>query len=268
VYTTARDLARFGLLYLHDGVWQGRRLLPEGWTRFVASAAPSRPPVEGEIGYGAQFWLLGRLPGVPPGTYTSMGNKGQYVTIVPERDLVIVRTGVDPNGTRFDLGGFVRDVVSALEMREQVYRLAASADLVIMAAAVCDFRPRSASPDKLKKRQGLSALELEPNPDILAGLAEAAPGAVRVGFAAETGALEVEARRKLAEKQAHYIVANDVSRAGIGFESDQNEVTIYPREGREVFLGRRSKRELAVELIRLFAGALSRVEPERAPVDR
>lgn len=114
VYTTARDLARFGLLYLHDGVWEGQRLLPEGWTRFVASAAPSRPPVEGEIGYGAQFWLLDRLPGVPPGTYTSMGNKGQYVTIVPERDLVIVRTGVDPKGTRFDLGGFVRDLVSAV----------------------------------------------------------------------------------------------------------------------------------------------------------
>jgi CubicO group peptidase (beta-lactamase class C family) len=111
VYTTARDLARFGLLYLYDGVWEGRRLLPEGWSGFVATPAPSQPET-GELGYGAQFWLLDRLPGIPAGTYASMGNKGQYVTIVPERDLVIVRTGIDPAGTRFDLGAFVRDVVA------------------------------------------------------------------------------------------------------------------------------------------------------------
>ncbi|MEQ8859893.1 MAG: serine hydrolase [Pseudomonadales bacterium] len=114
VYTTARDLARFGLLYARDGVWQGRRLLPEGWTAFVATPAPTRPPVPGELGYGAQFWLLDQLDGIPQGTYSSMGNKGQYVTIVPTRDLVIVRTGVDPTGARFDLGRFVRDVVAAL----------------------------------------------------------------------------------------------------------------------------------------------------------
>jgi CubicO group peptidase (beta-lactamase class C family) len=112
VYTTARDLARFGLLYLDDGMWDGERLLPEGWTEFVATPAPSHPPQPGEIGYGAQFWLLGQLPGVPAGTYSSMGNKGQYVTIVPAKGLVIVRTGVDPEGSRFDLGSFVRDVVA------------------------------------------------------------------------------------------------------------------------------------------------------------
>lgn len=114
VYTTARDLARFGLLYAGDGVWQGERMLPRGWAEFVATPAPSRPPAAGELGYGAQFWLLDQLPGIPAGTYSSMGNKGQFVTIVPERDLVIVRTGVDPAGSRFDLGAFVRDVVEAL----------------------------------------------------------------------------------------------------------------------------------------------------------
>lgn len=113
VYTTARDLARFGMLYANGGMWAGQRLLPEGWTEFVAAPAPAQPPQAGELGYGAQFWLLDRLPGVPPGTYTSMGNKGQYVTIVPSEDLVIVRTGVDPQGKRFDLGSFVADVVAA-----------------------------------------------------------------------------------------------------------------------------------------------------------
>ncbi len=113
VYTTARDLARFGLLYLNDGVWRGERLLPEGWAEFVATPAPAQPPAEMQFGYGAQFWLLGGLPGIPPGTYTTMGNKGQYVTIVPSEDLVIVRTGVDLLGSRFDVGRFVADVISA-----------------------------------------------------------------------------------------------------------------------------------------------------------
>ena len=113
VYTTARDLARLGLLYLNGGTWDGRRLLPEGWTDFVSTPAPSRPPQQGELGYGAQFWLLDQIPGVPEGTYSSMGNKGQYVTVVPGHDLVIVRTGVDPRGKQFDLGAFVRDVAQA-----------------------------------------------------------------------------------------------------------------------------------------------------------
>jgi phosphopantothenoylcysteine decarboxylase / phosphopantothenate---cysteine ligase len=160
------------------------------------------------------------------------------------------------------------DVVTALEMGDQMRRLAAAADLVIMAAAVCDFRPREVSSEKLKKNAGLESLQLAPNPDILSDLADAAPHAVRVGFAAETGELAGEARRKLLEKRADFIVANDVSRAGIGFESDQNEVTVYRREGSELFLGRRPKRELAVDLIRLLSASLNRVESERATVDR
>lgn len=113
-YTTARDLMRFGLLLANDGVWNGKRLLPTGWVRFSASSAPTRPPQSGQWGYGAQFWLLDQMPGVPEGTFTTAGNKGQYVTIVPGHDLVIVRTGVDPNGKRFAQHAFVADVVNAL----------------------------------------------------------------------------------------------------------------------------------------------------------
>ena len=113
-YTTARDLARFGLLLAADGVWNGRRLLPEGWVKFSATPAPTRPPVAGQWGYGAQFWLLDQMPGVPPGTFTTAGNKGQFVTVVPGHDLVIVRTGVDPDGTRFWQDRLVADVVQAL----------------------------------------------------------------------------------------------------------------------------------------------------------
>ena len=114
VYTTARDLTRFGLLLANDGVWNGKRMLPEGWVKFSMTPAPTRPPVKGEWGYGAQFWLLDQMPGIPPGTYTTSGNKGQFVTVVPGHDLVIVRTGVDPNGARFQHDQLVADIVKAL----------------------------------------------------------------------------------------------------------------------------------------------------------
>jgi CubicO group peptidase (beta-lactamase class C family) len=113
-YTTARDLTRFGMLLSNDGVWNGRRLLPEGWVKFSGTPAPTRPPVAGQWGYGAQFWLLDQMPGVPSGTFTTAGNKGQYVTIVPGHDLVIVRTGVDPDGKRWAQDQFVANVVEAL----------------------------------------------------------------------------------------------------------------------------------------------------------
>mgnify|MGYP002622073239 FL=1 len=117
VYTTARDLARFGLFLAADGEWRGGRLVPEGWVGISRTPAPARPPGEGEQGYGAQFWLLDTLPGIPPGTFTSAGNKGQYVTVVPGEDLVIVRTGVNPDGARFRQDRLVADVVEALAGR-------------------------------------------------------------------------------------------------------------------------------------------------------
>jgi CubicO group peptidase (beta-lactamase class C family) len=114
-YTTARDLARFGLFLANDGVWNGKRLVPEGWVKFSTTPAPTKPPVAGEWGYGAQFWLLDQMPGVPKGTYTTAGNKGQFVTVVPGHDLVIVRTGVEPDGHRFQQDRLVADVVAALK---------------------------------------------------------------------------------------------------------------------------------------------------------
>jgi CubicO group peptidase (beta-lactamase class C family) len=73
--------------------------------------APAKPSVKGQWGYGAQFWLLDQMPGVSVGTFTTAGNKGQYVTVVPGHDLVIVRTGVEPEGKRFMQDRLVADVV-------------------------------------------------------------------------------------------------------------------------------------------------------------
>ena len=113
-YTTARDLARFGILLARDGVHKGKRLLPEGFVKFVSTPAPTKPPVPNEWGYGAQFWLLDTMPGIPKGTFTTFGNKGQYVSVVPSENLVIVRTGVDPNGIEYKQDRLVAEVLQAL----------------------------------------------------------------------------------------------------------------------------------------------------------
>jgi CubicO group peptidase (beta-lactamase class C family) len=118
VWTTSRDLARLGQLYLNDGVWNGERLLPAGWSRFVATPAKVQPEgaaAAGKPGYGAFFWLFGPAQGLPEGTYAMLGNRGQCVFIVPSRHVVIVRRGFDlMTGKQFDGAAFARDVLAAL----------------------------------------------------------------------------------------------------------------------------------------------------------
>jgi CubicO group peptidase (beta-lactamase class C family) len=113
VWTTARDLARFGRLYLNDGVVDGERILPEGWRDYVSR--PSGPQPTGEQGYGATFWLFNKSEGIPADAISANGNRGQYVIIVPSRNIVIVRRGEDPAGKRFDHIAFTRDILAALD---------------------------------------------------------------------------------------------------------------------------------------------------------
>lgn len=113
VWTTARDLARFGQLYLHDGTVDGERILPENWLEYVS--APTGPQPDGPQGYGATFWLMNRSEGIPADTISANGNRGQYVIIVPSRNIVIVRRGEDATGKRFDPVAFTRDVLAALD---------------------------------------------------------------------------------------------------------------------------------------------------------
>jgi CubicO group peptidase (beta-lactamase class C family) len=113
VWSTARDLARLGLLYLQDGVWNGERILPEDWREYVTR--PSGPQPERALGYGAAFWLLNRTPGVPGDAFAALGNRGQLLVIVPSRDVVIVRRGEDPASHGFDFVAFTVDTLAALE---------------------------------------------------------------------------------------------------------------------------------------------------------
>jgi phosphopantothenoylcysteine decarboxylase / phosphopantothenate---cysteine ligase len=121
----------------------------------------------------------------------------------------------------------IERVETAAEMNEAMVRHAASADVVVMAAAVADFRPKSVVDHKIKKIDGPPEIVLEPTPDILAGLGAAKrPGQVLVGFAAETDDVIANAERKLVAKRLDLVVANDVSAPGVGFEHDTNAVTI------------------------------------------
>jgi CubicO group peptidase (beta-lactamase class C family) len=112
VWTTARDLARLGLLYQNDGVWDGERILPPGWGGFVARHGPAQPA--SGYGYGATFWTFPAKSESPADAFIAQGNRGQYLAIIPSRRIVVVRRGYDGPGTAFDPATFVEDVLTAL----------------------------------------------------------------------------------------------------------------------------------------------------------
>jgi phosphopantothenoylcysteine decarboxylase/phosphopantothenate--cysteine ligase len=163
------------------------------------------------------------------------------------------------------------EVETAAELLEAATPAFEEADVLLMAAAVGDFRPASALDDKIAKtgREGLT-LELEPTEDVLASLAERRrSGQILVGFAAEYGEGAVErGREKLKRKGLDAVVVNDISRSDIGFDSADNEVTIVTAGG-ERAVGRGSKAAVAaaildeVERLRTVAAAPSTVEGER-----
>jgi phosphopantothenoylcysteine decarboxylase/phosphopantothenate--cysteine ligase len=135
-------------------------------------------------------------------------------------------------------------VESAEEMREAVIHHLPSASMVIKAAAVADYRVKQASATKIKGKRDLT-LDLTANPDILAEVAARRTGAFVVGFAAETHEVARNARAKLEAKGVDLLVANDVSRTGIGFDADDNEVLLLDRWGGERPLPRMSKDAVA-----------------------
>jgi phosphopantothenoylcysteine decarboxylase/phosphopantothenate--cysteine ligase len=148
-------------------------------------------------------------------------------------------------------------VATAAELQDACERAFPDSDILLMAAAVADFRPRTAAAHKLKKTGGPApVVELEPTADIIAALAERRrPGQIIVGFAAEHGAQALEyGREKLARKGLDAIVVNDVSQPGIGFDSAENEVTVLTGGGRETHLARADKDRIADGILDLVGG--------------
>ncbi len=147
-------------------------------------------------------------------------SRGATVTLVTTVDTPVV-----PGITRVD-------VETAQQMHDAMTQLAASADVVVMSAAVADFRPVAPAEGKIKKDGGVPQIVLEPTPDILAALGASKKGhQTLVGFAAETSDLVDNARGKLARKNLDLIVANDVSAEGVGFSHNTNAVTIIGADG-------------------------------------
>lgn len=140
-------------------------------------------------------------------------------------------------------------VRSTEQMRLAVHEHAKDAHVVIMAAAVADYRPAVPGVQKIKRGEGRLMLELEPTADILAELGRAKGSRILVGFAAETEHVSENARRKLQSKGADMIVANDVTQEGAGFDSDTNVVTFFLRDGREVVLPKMSKFDVANRIL-------------------
>lgn len=121
MYATARDWAKWGLLYLNDGVWNGQRILPEGWVKYSSQ----RTPVLKEGFYSAQFWnnaysepegsdMPRYWPEVPEDAYYASGFEGQQVVIIPSLDLVVVRLGCTSDRYNWDIGAFLTKIVKAL----------------------------------------------------------------------------------------------------------------------------------------------------------
>ncbi len=165
-----------------------------------------------------------------------------------------------PTALAAPLGVEFHPVVSACQMQQAVLKLAPSCSVVVMAAAVADYRPAVRSSRKIKKSAGdRLSLELERNPDILAGLGRLGGERLLVGFAAETEDLLSNARQKLKEKNLDLIVANDVTREGAGFDVDTNIVRLLYRDGRDEEFPQMSKDDVAGMLLDRIAGLL-RVE--------
>ena len=152
-------------------------------------------------------------------------------------------------------------VETAAEMAAAVELEAPHADVVVMAAAVADFRPAQPSGTKLKKDRGVPAVQLEPTADILAALgASKGSGQVLVGFAAETEDIESNALAKLRSKNLDVIVANDVSKQHVGFGHDTNEIVMFTDDGARHHVPLTTKREAARAVLDVAVSLMGRVD--------
>ncbi len=159
----------------------------------------------------------------------SSGKMGNAIALAAARRGAAVTLVTSAEGVAAP-GITVVAVETATEMAEAVWSRAGEADVAVMAAAVADFRPAQASDTKLRRRHGPPTIELQPTPDVLAGVAATDPRPFLVGFAAETGSLD-EAVAKARRKGVDLLVGNDVSKPGSGFGTETNEVLIVTPDG-------------------------------------
>jgi phosphopantothenoylcysteine decarboxylase/phosphopantothenate--cysteine ligase len=204
--------------------------------RFLVTAGPTREPID------PVRYLSNRSSG-------KMGYAIAEAAIEAGHDVVLISGPVDVDPPR---GAELVSVSTSDQMFDAVHEHLHGCDVLVMCAAVADYKPKQVSKTKIKKRDATLSLELVPTRDILASLPKQDRQYVVVGFAAETENIEANARKKLQEKNCDVVVANDVSRADSGMESDQNEVTILFRDGEIKRKSRAPKKVVARVLIKIF----------------
>jgi phosphopantothenoylcysteine decarboxylase/phosphopantothenate--cysteine ligase len=207
--------------------------------RFLITAGPTREPLD-PIRY-----LSNRSSG-------KMGYAIAEAAIAAGHDVVLISGPVHLDKPR---GAKLVRVSSSDEMFGALQKNLIGCDVLVMAAAVADYKPATVSPTKIKKRAANLTLEFLPTRDILASIAKMERDFLVVGFAAETENLAENARKKLRHKNLDIVVANDVSHPDSGMESDENALTILFRGGEIRKFSRAPKKNLARELVKIFARA-------------
>ena len=205
--------------------------------RFLITAGPTREPID-PIRY-----LSNRSSG-------KMGYAIAEAALQAGHDVTLISGPVNldpPHGGRFI------SISTGDEMFDAIIRHLGDCDVLVMCAAVADYKPKNISPGKIKKRDTNFSLELIPTRDILGSLSKQDRQFLVVGFAAETNDVEENAQKKLRDKNCDIIVANDVSRANSGMESDENEVTILFRNGEKEKISRAPKQIIARKLVKIVA---------------
>jgi phosphopantothenoylcysteine decarboxylase / phosphopantothenate---cysteine ligase len=201
--------------------------------RILVSAGPTQEPID------PVRYLSNR----------SSGKMGYALARVARRRGADVTLVSGPTALPAPPGVEVVPVGTAREMAVAIERAFAAATIVIMTAAVADYRPRETSTHKLKKTAAGLRLDLERNPDILAGLGERKGGRLLIGFAAETHDVAAEARRKLRAKHLDLVVANDVTAPGAAFGGDTNVVRLIDASGGDDLLPVLPKDEVAHRIL-------------------
>jgi phosphopantothenoylcysteine decarboxylase / phosphopantothenate---cysteine ligase len=152
-------------------------------------------------------------------------------------------------------GAEVVRVITSDQMHEAVHQNLQGCDVLVMCAAVADYKPAKASLHKIKKGAAGLILELIPTRDILSSVGSSEHDFLVVGFAAETNDLAENARKKLRDKNCDMVVGNDVSGAQFGMESDENEISVFFRDGEMIKISRAPKRNIARELVKIIANS-------------
>ena len=205
--------------------------------RFLITAGPTREPID------PVRYISNRSSG-------KMGYAIAEAALAAGHEVTLISGPVNldrPPGAHFI------SISTSDEMHDAVHRHLRDCDMLVMCAAVADYKPANVSAQKIKKRNETLSLELVPTRDILASLPKQDRQFLVVGFAAETDDLEENAQRKLREKNCDVIVANDVSRPDSGMESDANEVTIFFRNGGKENISRAPKKNIARALVKIFS---------------